>query len=544
MTHPHPEELQRFVTGRIDEARGDAIARHLETCPDCVARLEAMPGDDSLIRELRQCGDTATSAIPDLRGRRFGHFELLEELGRGGMGVVYRAFDLRLKRDVALKLILAGEFADPERRQRLRNEAETIAALQHPGIVQIHDVGEADGVMYLALELLHPGGLAVVAGSGRRSPRWCAALIRQLAEALQYAHDAGIVHRDLKPDNILLAPTADPRRPWPDLECPDGDEPPQVKIADFGLSKFADEETHLTRFGMMVGTPEYMAPEQAPDNDEPVGIAADIFAVGVLLYEMLVGETPFRADSLAGHLQRLRDAEPVPPRRRNRQVPRELEAICLKCLARKPAHRYPSAGALAADLQRFLDGEPVLARPHSSWRRAVLWARRSPAMATHISAALLLYGLHLLARLVLQEPVHVARAGQMPLVFLGWAILVAVIEWTRRRPRHRILGEYLFALLPLLLVHAEHLVDTGPDGIFATVFMLFIPSALLIRPKASMVGLMTPATMASFTLYAVIDNLGATPFYTLEGIVMFNLFLLIMGLIAWLLLRRTSHPGD
>jgi serine/threonine protein kinase len=537
--HPDLTLLRRFVAGRLAEEEATEVAEHLEGCEACVEQLEAQPEEDALVDELRACALPEEAAAPDLRGRRVGRYELLEELGRGGMGVVYRAFDPRLKRDIALKLILAGEYADAEKRLRLRQEAEAIAALQHPGIVQVHDVGEADGFTYLALELLHPGGLHLLTGKGRRSQRWTAALMRQIAETLEHAHAAGFIHRDLKPENLLLAPSDDPLRLWPDPETLHADQPPRVKITDFGLCKPLDDDPRLTRAGVMLGTPDYMAPEQAPDSDAPVGAAADIFALGAILYELLAGEPPFHRDSMARQLKSLRDDEPRRPRTLVPGISRELESICLKCLEKEPARRYASARELADDLGRFLEGQPVLARPLTPWRRLVGWARRKPLLAGHLCIGLSLYLLHLFARWVMEIPEHVnVNPKAINLVFASWLAAAWGIEWIRQQPGRQRLAEFLFILLPLALFQTEHWLGTGPDETFIALFVLCIPGAALIRPEPRMIGLATLATLASYNLFAAIKHHQTFTLHTLEHILFFNIILLTLALVIYLLLRR------
>ena len=539
--HPGKAELLAFVNGDTDAEAAERVAAHLQACPECVDRLEALPDEDRLTRELRACVTSENDSAADMSGRRIGPYELLDQLGYGAMGMVYRAFDPRLKRDVALKLILAGEYADSERRRRLRQEAETTAGLQHPGIVHIYDVGEADGIIYLALELLYPGGLGVLTGNKRRSARWCAELLRQVAESLHYAHQAGIVHRDLKPENLLVAPGNDPRHYWPDLnDCPDS-HPPLFKIADFGLSLVLDDDARLTRAGMMLGTPDYMAPEQAPDNPLPVDVTTDIFSLGAILYELLAGAPPFHADTLAEQLRRLREDEPQAPRRSDPGIPRELEAICLKCLEKHPARRYRSAQALADELQRFLDGEPVLARPPGLGRRVMLWARRKPIFAAHISAAVLLYALHLIAMWILKEPRHMGDAhGRITLVMLGWLSAAYLLERIRQHPdRHR-LGEYLFAMFPLVLIQAEHWVGTGPDGVYFVLFVLLIPAAALIRPTSRMILTATGATLVSFIIFINLKMQLGNVEYSTEFVLFFLLALVLLGMQILLLVKRLN----
>jgi eukaryotic-like serine/threonine-protein kinase len=300
-------------------------------------------------------------------------YEVLEELGRGGGGVVYRARHLALNRVVALKMLLGAELSDPCRLARFRVEAEAVAAVRHPNVVQVYEVGEHEGRPFMALEYLPGGTLSGRVGRGRRlPPRAAADLVARLAEAVQAAHDQGIIHRDLKPSNVLFA-------------GPDG-QAAEPKLTDFGLAK--RHASDLTRTEAVMGTPAYMAPEQARGEAKFVGPAADVWALGVILYECLTGVRPFDAPDHWALLRRVLSDEPVPPRRHVPETPRDLELIVLKCLAKSPAERYPTAAALADDLGRFLDGRPVSVRPAGTAERLARWARRNPVVAGLLTALL------------------------------------------------------------------------------------------------------------------------------------------------------------
>ncbi len=297
-------------------------------------------------------------------------YEILGELGRGGMGVVYRARQVGLNRLVALKMILAGSHAGADDLARFRAEAEAVAALQHPNIVQIYEVGERDGLPYFSLELVEGGSLADRLDGTPWAARPAAELVAALARAMEYAHSRGVVHRDLKPANVLLSFSG---RSQSGAEAP--------KITDFGLAKQLDSAVGRTRTGAILGTPSYMAPEQAGGRRKEVGPAADVYALGAILYELLTGRPPFRAETPLDTILQVLDSEPVPPSRLLPKVARDLETICLKCLQKEPRRRYATAGQLADDLQRFLDDRPILARPTSSWERLAKWARRRPTVA-------------------------------------------------------------------------------------------------------------------------------------------------------------------
>jgi tetratricopeptide (TPR) repeat protein len=308
----------------------------------------------------------AGAALPEVPG-----YEVQGVLGHGGMGVVYRAWQLRLNRAVALKMLLAGPYARPEELERFLREAQAVAGLRHPNIVQVHDVGDVDGRPYFTMELVEGGNLADQIRGVPQPAHQAAALVATLAEASHAAHQSGIVHRDLKPSNILLTRDGTP------------------KVADFGLARRLEGDGGPTLSGIALGTPSYMAPEQARGDKKAIGPATDVYALGAILFELLTGRPPFRADSASATLQQVLTDEPVPPARLNTQVPRDLNTICLKCLSKEPPRRYASAAALAEDLRRFLRGETIAARPAGRLERLTRWARRQPAAAVLLAGTLL-----------------------------------------------------------------------------------------------------------------------------------------------------------
>ncbi len=301
-------------------------------------------------------------------------YEVLGVLGHGSMGVVWKARHRKLDRLVALKLLRAPSAGDPdklaEQLRRQRQEAEAVARLQHADIVQIFELGECNGLPYLALEYVPGGSLGRKLAGIPQPPQQAAALLERLARALHAAHQAGVLHRDLKPDNILLTQGGSP------------------KISDFGLAKRLDTAAPAqSTGGALAGTPSYMAPEQAEGLSREVGVPADVYGLGAVLYELLTGRPPFRAAGLLETLEQVKSAEPVPPRRLNPAVPADLETICLKCLRKEPAKRYASAALLADDLQRFREHRPIEARPVGRLERAGKWVRRRPAAAALIGVS-------------------------------------------------------------------------------------------------------------------------------------------------------------
>lgn len=372
------------------------------------ATLAATPQSIALHQTLAtQAGDNPS--VPRVPATiQLPGYEILEELGRGGMGVVYRARDLRLKRHVALKMILAGAHADREQHKRFRAEAEAVARLRHPGIVQIYEVGEQEGLPFFSLEFCAGGSLGVRLKENPLPPVEAAALVEQLAQAMQHAHSSGIIHRDLKPGNILLTgakeessgsqPTREERRENKSTfggsernsSVGQGSFALVPKVTDFGLAKQLDSEQGQTATGAVLGTPSYMAPEQAEGRNRDIGPAVDIYALGAILYECVTGRPPFRASTPLETIQQVLSQSPVAVRQLQPAVPKDLETICLKCLHKEPHRRYATAEDLVADLQRFLRREPVLARPIGNAERFARWCKKNPAIASVSAFAILL----------------------------------------------------------------------------------------------------------------------------------------------------------
>jgi serine/threonine protein kinase len=440
-TCPSDEELTALLADALGAAERDALARHVEGCPTCQQRLDRWTGtpdtemwrraeqpprgsgdEETVMRRLKRLPSGLAATDLTRAGRTDGPpphavtrgpeavesewpavpgYEIVGELGRGGMGVVYKARQLGLQRTVALKMVRTGIQGGPKDLARFRAEAAAVARLQHPNIVQIHDVGEAAGRPYIVLEFVAGGSLAQHL-QGRPQPvRPAAQMVGILARGVHAAHASGVIHRDLKPANILLQ--------GPGIRAPgDGetssltsDVAPLIsaslapKITDFGLAKCAGgdgEEPDVrapTVTGELLGTPNYMAPEQAMVPRQPVGPAADVYALGAILYELLTGRPPFTGETpLATVLQVLHN-EPVSVTSLRPDVPRDLETICLKCLRKDPRKRYGSALELAEDVQRFLRDEPIRARAVMAWEKLWIWVRRYPLPAGLLAAGVL-----------------------------------------------------------------------------------------------------------------------------------------------------------
>jgi WD40 repeat protein/tRNA A-37 threonylcarbamoyl transferase component Bud32 len=404
--------LAEFAAGRLDDEDCTDVSRHLAECSTCQHELNLLteeahvhtlrnsdrrplsdaPGEDFSAargspeseRGLEDVNDPHATT-PCANGRAspslgsLGRFHLLKHLGAGGFGVVYLAEDTQLNRQVALKIPRAGTLADSEARDRFLREVRAAAALHHPQIVAVYDAGEHDGAYFLASAYC-PGDTLrqwLERQGGRATPDTAAAIVLALAEAAHHAHEHGVLHRDIKPQNVLLDPTVRFR----DLSfCP--------KLTDFSVAKLLEAEGDATATNVLVGTPRYMAPEQASGRHDLLGPTCDVYALGVVLYELITGKPPIRGNDNADTLRRVLQDEPLAPRKYVTDLPRDLEAICLRCLEKTPHHRYASAQELAEDLDRFLRREATLARPLGLGESAVRWIRRRPATASLAAASL------------------------------------------------------------------------------------------------------------------------------------------------------------
>lgn len=388
--------------------------------------LRKRPGETHSVEYSTTPQVPVQEPIDPFPGRVFGDYEILERIARGGMGVVYKARQISLNRLVALKIIPGSELANPVERQRFRIEVEAAASIDHPRIVPIYEVGERDGYYFYSMRLIEGGNLAQHMARYQEDHRAAARLIISAARGIHYAHQRGILHRDLKPANILLdndgrphvadfgvaknlraefvpAPrgadrssSGEPRKADATGSCEaTSSRPESDPAADSQRQRPASGELDLTQVGEIVGTPSYMAPEQASGKKGVITVAVDIYSLGAILYEMLTGRPPFKGPTRMATVRQVLTERPIPPRQLNPRIDRDLESICLKCLEREPQHRYASAEALAEDLERWLAGEPILAAPRPWWYRTLKWMKRRPTMAALVAATALVTALGL-----------------------------------------------------------------------------------------------------------------------------------------------------
>src|SRR3989454_3108264 len=349
-------------------------------CPKCLF-AQASTGDPIPV--------AAGAHIPFPSNRAFGDYELLEEIARGGMGIVYRARHVSLDRIVAVKMLLFGPLASAEFVKRFRAEASAAASLQHPNIVAIHEVGVHQGQQFFAMDYVEGQSLAKMLAGGPLSARSAASYLKTIAEAIHYAHERGILHRDLKPSNVLIDANDQPR------------------LTDFGLARRLEGDSELTVTGQVLGSPNYMPPEQAVGKRGKVSRRSDVYSLGAMLYHLLTGRPPFVGEALTDTLEQVLNSEPVSPRLLNPTVTHDLETICLKCLEKEPDKRYATAQALADELVRFLNHEPIHARPIMRAERAWRWCRRKPALANSLAAATVL-----LLAVLIGSPIALYRINQ------------------------------------------------------------------------------------------------------------------------------------
>ncbi len=479
------------------------------------------------VRQRVRAGDEPVAAVRDpettLWGTasldRCGNYELVQEIARGGMGVVFKAYDTKLQRTVALKMILDRNLASTEAVKRFYAEAETAAGLNHPGIVPVYEVGSHGGHHYYSMGYVEGPTLSEELRRRRFSMPEAARLVLELAHAVAYAHEHGVVHRDLKPGNILLGPEGLPQ------------------ITDFGLAKRTDRPSELTMDGQILGTPGYMAPEQAAGDTDRLGPAVDVYALGAVLYHLITGHPPFRTalDALVCVLEQ----DPVPPRAMNRRVPRDLDVICMKCLNKSPADRYDSVKQLAADLQSYLDGELIQARPASLRRRLQRWGRHRPRLASVLVTMLAFYIYHL-ASLWLGNP---GSQGLFHWQATGTMLFVCLYAWffqsllMRPRAKRYVLYAWVGTDILVFTLFTIFALQDPRSPLLAIYFCMVAGAALSF--DRYLVWLVTAAAMLSYGLVVCVSRWYQPDLRSvqLREAMPFTIAMLTIGVIQYYVLR-------
>jgi serine/threonine-protein kinase len=511
--HPQlADKLQSFFDMRDQQPPAvDADSLTLEHPRAARPREEAPPSPKA----------TKPPSAPALApGQSFGDYLLIEEVARGGMGVVYKARQRKANRVVALKMILSGQLAGEREVQRFHVEAQAAANLDHPGIVPVYDVGEVDGQHYFSMGFIDGRNLKQYLKENKLSPHEKAALLKEVAEAIAYAHGKGTVHRDLKPANVLIGREGRPH------------------VTDFGLAKQLDADSELTASGQVIGTPQYMAPEQAAGKNDQVGPAADVYALGAVLYEMLTGAPPFIAENALDLLFRVLEEEPAPLRQFAPDVPADLEAICLKCLEKAPERRYATAAELAADLDLFLRGEPTQARPPGLWRRLAQWARQNPFLAVIYAMVPLFYVLYLTTTQIMGQQKAVAFHWALTGVVVVLLLTASTAQRLLQSEQYRTIGGYLLGALNVVALTGLFATDQGPRSTPISLYLVIIGLAAVMGKSTALVWFVTGLSMLCYAVLVVFDRAWAGQPVSLEQAISFLLVQGAMGLLFHLVLRR------
>jgi serine/threonine-protein kinase len=474
---------------RPDKARLKSDHPELADHLDCLDDLEklAPPGEGADLQEQATMaweGSPPSPSPAPIPGTTFGQFELIRELGRGGMGVVYLAKQRDLDRHVALKMILSAFLASEEIIRRFHMEAKAAARLRHPHIVQVFETGQCHGQYYFAMEYIEGKSLEQRLEPGPMAPELAARILIQVARAVGHLHQHGIIHRDLKPSNVLIDQAGHPY------------------LTDFGLAKMLEGGGGKTTTGMVVGTPSYMSPEQAAGGKD-VSSLSDVYSLGAILYEMLTGRPPFHEATPLDTLVQVLEGEPAPLRQINPHVPRDMEVICLKCLDKTPGNRYASAAALADDLEHYLGGEAVEAKQHGLVQQLVRWGRRQPALASRLLSLCLFIAIvqanyHMTT---VRMHVHVAVLIMLGLWGLGsWGCqaLLRRPAWTARVP-------FIWSLLDtVLFTIIVYISDTYAGPVLVGFPALIVAAGLWFRVR--LVWFATGLTFIAYSILAIITT--------------------------------------
>ncbi len=488
--------------------------------PELGSALDCLELLDRMAPECTQPQEAAEQMSEDLGD--FGEYELLEEIGRGGMGVVYKARQKSLDRTVAIKMVLGGRLCSPEHLQRFQLEARATARLEHPHIVHIHEVGLYEGRHYFAMQYIDGVNLSQRIGQGPVEIDEAVRIMAIVAHAVDHLHQQDIVHRDLKPSNILL------------------DTQEQPHVVDFGLAKVFSADTTVTSTGVITGTPSYMSPEQAAGRNAQVGPSSDIYSLGAILYELLTGCPPFAEANPLDTLMQVISGEPVLPRTLNPNIPRPLQLICLKCLSKSPKGRYSSAKELAEDLDRFARGEPLEAQPPSVKARLLHWGRRQPALVSRLGALSVFYMVEMYnySTDVINTDFHL----KMSILVAVWAVASIVCQQFLDSRRWSIPARFVWGTLDSVLLLAVLLVANGAASPLIIGYpLLIVGSGLWFRVR--FVSFMAVLSLISYGVLIYDCQIRRSELSTIYGIgiddhIIFIVALVIIAMIVAYLVHR------
>jgi len=499
------------------------IARAFESEPTRISPRPTVEPTQAYVPSTIAAGPSRNPDHPEVDElaplAQFGDYVILDEIARGGMGVVYRARQVSANRVVALKMIRAGRLASPEELGRFRLEAEAAANLDHPHIVPIFDVGEHLGQLYFSMKLVEGGSLARRLEDCGRDPLGAARLVATVAQAVEYAHRRGFWHRDLKPANILI------------------DESGRPHVTDFGLAKRVKEDQSLTQSGAILGTPSYMAPEQAAGGKQPLTAAADVYGLGAVLYEILTGRPPFKAETVRETIFLVLESEPLPPSLLRPDLPADLERVCLKCLEKNPTSRYPTPKALADDLDRYLRGEGVEAGRPNPLQILRRWTRREPELVSHLGG---------LATMVLVTEYNYRTASErissihylVQAIFLLWALVSWGFQQVLRQPRWGEVIRLAWSAADVVLMSA---ILISLDALESS---LVVGYALLIAASGlwNSVRLVWFTTILAMICYAIlaVDSYALHPWVHRQYP---NAFLAALGVTGFVVARQVRRMG-
>lgn len=490
---------------------------------NCLEALEQMAPANGTLCESDSFPVAQSAADPALGlPRDFGPYELIREIGRGGMGVVYEAKQKGLDRSVAVKMILAGHLASPEIIRRFQSEAKAAARLHHSNIVHIHDVGQYLGQDFFAMEYIDGESLAERLKRGRPDFNEAVRIVATVARAVEHLHRQGIVHRDLKPSNILLDVDGSPF------------------VTDFGLAKVFAEGTDMTATGIIAGTPSYMAPEQASGRRAEIGPLVDVYSLGAIFYELLTGTPPFHADSPLDTLMDVLSGDPPTPRSIDPRIPRGLELICLKCLAKEPTERYASAAALADDLDRFASGEPLAVRQPSIIQRFWSWTRRQPALASRLFALGLFYAIESGNYYI--GAVEGSFHGPVSLILLAWVAASVVCQQLLESRRWSYAARYVWGTVDSAALLAVLMMGNGAASSLVVGYpLVIVASGLWFRVR--FVWFMTAMSLVSYgvliaDLYCCRPDLCDANFARPDRHIIFEVSLMVVGTVVAYLVQK------